>query len=298
MAENRFSFANIPLSWMIAGLVGLTLVCTTVAVISSLLFFSTLRDRRVAAQPSLPPPATQPATAVTEASPTAGPAATVTVVNVVDGRITAVRLHSAPAIDGNLAEWQEIPAFTTPHIVAQAASWNGTMDLTALWRVGWDERNLYLAVAVEDDIHVQIREPKFAYLGDSLELQFDTNIQADYGPRVSSDDYQYILSPGNFADLPPGVFRFRGNTEGVMVDFLGSQATVAAVKTAAGYNLEAAIPWSDLGLNPAAGLVIGAAFNVNDLDTPGTAVQELMLSHVPGRRWSDPTTWGTVELAP
>lgn len=83
-----------------------------------------------------------------------------------------------------------------------------------------------------------------------------------------------------------------------MSDFIGSGAQVAAMQTAVGYTIEMAIPWSDLALQPAAGLVLGAAFSMNDLDTPGTAVQELMLSHVPTRRWLDPRSWGTLELEP
>jgi hypothetical protein len=72
--------------------------------------------------------------------------------------------------------------------------------------------------------------------------------------------------------------------------------TVAAQQTDKGYNLEAAIPWSDLELTPAAGAVIGLALNANDNDTPGTAVQEVMMSHVAGRTLTNPTTWGTLTL--
>ena len=41
---------------------------------------------------------------------------------------------------------------------------------------------------------------------------------------------------------------------------------------------------------------MGIALNVNDNDTPGTAVQEVMKSHVGSRRSSDPTSWGTIVL--
>jgi hypothetical protein len=106
------------------------------------------------------------------------------------------------------------------------------------------------------------------------------------------------VSPGNFVDRAPGGFRFRGDAQGAMSDFIGSSAQVAAQQTAVGYNLELAIPWTDLALQPAANLVIGAAFSINDLDTPGTAVQELMLSHIASRRWLDPSSWGSLQLQP
>jgi hypothetical protein len=291
-----FSFNNIPIGWLVFGLGALVLCCTAVTLASAVIIFMTSAERGEQTE-LLPPPATLPPTSVPSNSPV--PPATVTIATAnPDGQVTAVRLLTPPTIDGNLDEWGSIPPFTAPHIVEQESTWDSTMDVESLWRVGWDEQNLYLAVAVTDNLHVQTSETKFAYLGDSLELQFDTNIQADYGPGVNSDDYQYVVSPGNFSDRAPGAFRFRGDAQGVMNDFIGSGAQVAARQTAVGYNLELAIPWSDIALQPVANLVIGAAFSINDLDTPGTAVQELMLSHVATRRWLDPNSWGSLELQP
>ncbi len=284
------------MNWLVAVLGILVMSCLLLSLLSILVVFIT-RTSRDDETASLAPPPTHPPTAVSTA-PT-GPVATVTLAPAnAEGRLKAVHLSSAPLIDGDLVDWGAIPPFTTPYIVEQKESWDGSMDVDSLWRIGWDEQNLYLAVAVTDDAHVQTRETKFAYLGDSLELQFDTNVRADYGPGVSSDDYQYVVSPGNFADRSPGSFRFRGDAQGAMNDFIGSAARVAALKTAEGYNLEMAIPWSDLGVQPAANQLLGAAFSLNDLDTPGTAVQELMFSHVPTRRWLDPTSWGSLELEP
>ncbi len=294
--ENKsFSLANIPLGWFVVGLIALVLFCGAVTFMCVvIIFFARAKpDEEV-----LLVPPTQP---LAVASPTSNNLiATVTLAapDTEKGRVTAVNLTTAPTIDGNLDEWGTIPPFTAAHIVAQKSSWDGSMDVESRWRVGWDDQNLYLAVAVTDNVHVQTREPKFAYLGDSLELQFDANVQADYGPGVNSDDYQYIISPGNFADLSPGSYRFRGDAQGVMNDFVGSGTQVAALKTTEGYNVELAIPWSDLGVQPTANLVLGAAFSINDLDTPGTAVQELMLSHISTRRWLDPSSWGSLELQP
>ena len=81
-----------------------------------------------------------------------------------------------------------------------------------------------------------------------------------------------------------------------MPDAPGHRIEVAARQTEQGYNLEAAIPWPDIGLTPSPGLVVGVALNVNDNDTPGTAVQELMKSHIATRAFRDPTSWGTLTL--
>ena len=71
---------------------------------------------------------------------------------------------------------------------------------------------------------------------------------------------------------------------------------MAARPSVDGYTLEAAIPWVDLRLTPTPGLIIGLAVNANDNDRRGTAAQEVMTSNVPGRRFGDPTTWGTLTL--
>ena len=69
-----------------------------------------------------------------------------------------------------------------------------------------------------------------------------------------------------------------------------------AVSTTDGYIIEGAIPWSDMGVRPQGGAVLGAALSVNDNDKPSIADQELMVSHIASRLWRDPTSWGTLTL--
>lgn len=287
--DGRSPLSQLPVVWIVVGVAVIVFICIGLMGMGVLL--AVVGGQRQEAQATLPPPATLTPTAVV---PTAE--ATLVPAAPVDGQVTAVQLPTAPTIDGDLTEWGSRPGFTSEYIVAQADSWDGTMDVSAVWRLGWDAQHLYLAVSVSDDRHVQAQETKFAYLGDSLELQFDTNIEADYGAAVSSDDYQYVISPGDFGGREAGAFRFRGTADGNMSDFIGSQARVAVTQTTDGYDLEMRLPWSDIGLQPTAGMEIGAAFSLNDLDTAGTAVQELMLSHVSTRRWRDPTSWGSLRL--
>lgn len=243
------------------------------------------------------PTATSLATIPAAVTVTAVPAATVTLPPI-PGDILVPRLAAPPVIDGNLADWANIPGVKTSYVTASAPSWDGQIDLEATWQLGWDDQFLYLGVTVIDNIHVQTQEPKYAYLGDSLELQLDTNLRGDYEAKVNRDDFQFIFSPGDFEKIRPGVFRFRGNDQNSMDDAPGTAAQVAARSTGNGYTLEAAIPWSDVAVTPAAGLTLGAALSANDNDTPGTAVQEVMFSHVRTRKWRDPTSWGTLTLQP
>jgi hypothetical protein len=219
------------------------------------------------------------------------------VAGAVAGAVSAVRLPAPPTLDGDLAEWAGVAAVQSSFLVYRANSWDGSADLQATWQLGWDNTNLYLGVAVSDDRHVQTQTGNQIFRGDSLDIQFDTERIADFGTGLSPDDYQITLSPGDFAGLPPSAFRFQGTGDGRILDAPGgNRVTLTALQTTTGYNLEAAIPWSDLGLVPEAGLTIGLALNASDDDTPGTAVQEVMMSNMPGRTLTNPTTWGTLTL--
>lgn len=224
-------------------------------------------------------------------------AATVTLPAVqTTGSIEVRQLAAQPLIDGNLDEWLDAPSFESRYLVYNADGWDGTDDVSATWRLAWDNSNLFVAVQVEDDTHVQTQRGNQIFRGDGISLQVDGDLEGDFSPQLSADDFQINLSPGDFGSIAPSAFRFRGTSDGRAVDAPGHGIIIAGQQTGEGYILEAAIPWQDIGLSPAAGLAIGAAFNVNDNDTPGTAVQEVMKSHVATRAFRDPTSWGRLVL--
>lgn len=208
-----------------------------------------------------------------------------------NGAVEARQMTTAVVIDGNLEEWAGLPAVQSSYLVYAVPEWDGTDDVEATWRLGWDANNLLVAVEVTDDRHVQTQEGNQIFKGDGVSLQIDSNLEGDYGSGLSSDDYQVNLSPGDFSGIPPSAFRFQ---EGA--DAPGHGIVVAAQPVEEGYRLEAAIPWQDIGLTPSPGLSIGLALNVNDNDTPGTAVQEVMKSQAASRIFRDPTSWGRLTL--
>jgi hypothetical protein len=232
-----------------------------------------------------PVPATATNTPVAAAVPTARPNG---------APVSAIRLTTAPTIDAILNEWSG-NAFNSNHVVHGGASWAGTSDLSAICYAGWDTTNLYFALRVFDDTHAQISTGVYLYRGDSVELQFDRDLVGDFYVRTqSSDDTQIGFSPGNFDGLSPEAYRwFPNSLSGPL-----SSVIVDSRQTPQGYEIEIKIPWATLGITPTAGSYYGFALSVSDNDQVGSAVQESMVSSVSSREWGDPTTWGTLYLAP
>jgi hypothetical protein len=205
------------------------------------------------------------------------------------------RLAQPPTLDGSLAEWGSGPTVVSAYRVYAVAGWDGSADLEATWRLGWDDNHLYVGVTVVDDVHVQTQTGNQMFRGDSLEMQIDTNPAAN-ATRVNPSTFQLLLSPGDFAGLPPAAFRFQGTSGGQIVDAVGHSISLNAAPTGNGYVLEAAIPWRDLSFTPAPGAMLRVALNANDNDRPGEAVQEVMMSSSPNRTLTNPQTWGLMVL--
>jgi hypothetical protein len=211
-------------------------------------------------------------------------------------RIEVTQVSAAPAIDGSLEDWTIPVTAESNHLVYSVDGWDRSDDVLAQWYLAWDSANLYLAAQVTDDRHVQTQSGDQIFRGDGVSLQIDSDLDGDYGPGLNVDDYQINLSPGDFASTGPSAFRFQGTSSGGSTGAPGHEIRVAARQTAGGYLLEAAVPWADLGLTPSTGLELGLALNVNDNDTPGTAVQEVMKSSAAARTFEDPRSWGRLVL--
>ena len=287
--------------WLLGLVIGFTSVCLIAACAAGGYYlWTTLAPPEPAGGPVIPTAPGGPATAtvvveeVTTMASTPETVATVTLAPDPTAAV-AVRLDEPPSIDGELAEWEGVPSTASAYRVFRAAGWDGTEDLTAVWRLGWDADHLYVAVDVEDDVHVQTQMGNQIFRGDSVELQIDTDPAAN-AASVNAETFQIILSPGDFSGLSPSAFRFQGTGGGRLVDAPGHGVRVAAERTTDGYHLEAAIPWQDVDVRPETGMELGIALNANDNDTPGTAVQEVMMSSAPGRTLTDPRTWGTLRL--
>lgn len=247
---------------------------------------------------AVPPTATK--TKKPTRTPTKKPALTRTATSVPQREGPLVKAaYFTPKLDGVWDEWTN-KAYPAKSVTYGKKNWSGADDLEASFRVGWDADYLYIAAKVIDDTYAQNASGKDLYKGDSLELLIDTNLYGDFrSSELSDDDYQLGISPGK-----PDV------VEGKREAYLWYPSSVAGgrslVKIAAVkgkdedgrpiYRVEAAVPWSLLGVTPKAGARYGFAFSVSDNDNTSENVQQSLVSNDAYRVLTDPTTWGELVL--
>lgn len=201
---------------------------------------------------------------------------------------TAGRPPGRVILDGQLDDWVS-QSIDVAHVAFGQSYWDGPADLSASAFLAFDAANLYVAVRVTDDFFSQPSLGADLHLGDSVEVQLDTDLAGDFSQGVySDDDWQIGLSPGDFAGQAAEAFVWRPKASATGI-------RVASRKIESGYIVEAAIPWQLLGLDAAQTSRIGIAVNVSDNDYPGPA-QVTMVSSVPSRSWDDPRTFGTLVL--
>jgi hypothetical protein len=164
--------------------------------------------------------------------------------------ISASYISAAPTLDGNLSEWT-MGSYPINKVVFGGDRWDSTADLSGSLQAGWDEDYLFLGVRVYDNRYVQAATGEDLFLGDSLEVLFDSDVPGDYFQQsLSGDDNQLGISPG--ATIP-------GNSPEANLWYprarAGGRANVRLGITATtdGYIVEAAIPWDTFGVIPANG---------------------------------------------
>ena len=220
-----------------------------------------------------------------EASPTVTPQA---VAQNLRGKepIVAAYLAQSPVIDGDLNEWKA-PGYGMHFVVWGSGNWTGEADCSGTVMVGWDEANLFLAVKVRDDVYTQPASGAYLYLGDSLEILLDTNLEADFNDKqLSSDDYQLGISPGSpLGNRIEAYLWFPRTKEGNYAVEVGTRAA------GDGYQMEIRIPWTIFNVKPEAGKYYGFAVTISDDDLTGVAAQQSMVSLASNRHLTDPTTW-------
>ena len=223
--------------------------------------------------------------------------------------------HAEPLFSFDADGWplwdtQPTDIQVTPHVVFAADEWDGEVDHGTAWRFGWDSDFLYAQITVADDFYFQDQFGATSFRGDSLNLDFDTDLAGDEtSARPDGDDFQVIVSVGS-VDILPNLTLFQGD---------GSIFTPTAFQTSSAvrwfpmdstlglddlefagvdqvfYAVDVAILWDEMGIVPEPGMRIGFRVSANDNDL-GFALQEVMYSNAANSSLFDTRTWGTLVL--
>jgi hypothetical protein len=175
--------------------------------------------------------------------------------------------------------------------------------------VGWDEENLYVWVTVDDPGLAQfwVEEPFRLWNGDSVSFEFGGDATGlDSSAPLRSDDAHVLLGPVS-EEFGAAITAINRPSGGTFVP--GTDTAIQAeafAKSGFGYDVEARIPWWELGVsNPVAGAVFAMNLNVSDVngDVDGDRRPDLrvMVSNNPDRSAENqghPGTWTTLVLGP
>lgn len=156
-----------------------------------------------------------------------------------------------PVIDGKLDDWRGARWTTIPGD-ASPAEFAGA----------WDDENLYVAVRVRDDKHVQTKSIQDAWQEDCIQFAFDTLCDAVPGGKPTLDDYEMT-----FALLADGPHHYRYTCPPESYGGECEAIKFAAVSGDGVTVYEIAIPWDEL--RPAQAkpdAAMGMCIAVNDSD--------------------------------
>jgi hypothetical protein len=244
------------------------------------------------------------------------------------------------AIDGDLSEWDDVKGFTMDQdkffFVGQGMSsrtWGGPKDLSATFKVVWDEQYIYVAVHVVDD---KVNEPFGSLVktmdtgswdDDGVELMFDndgSNMSRYYIGDPEHHEFHFVYSathplafdnfwkyqagaPQPMFTLPSGEKEPLAFPDEVMDKHEVTKAfadppyrgAFAFRRTPDGYNLEVrmALPGAQMKPIYDGGHAIGFDVAINDNDEgKGPLKQQLHWSGMNDLYWRDCKFFGTLIL--
>ncbi len=195
---------------------------------------------------------------------------------------TLTALRGAVRVDGELSEWADAAPVDLGLADATLGAPEAT-DFSARAMLLWDNTALYLAVQATDD-RLDGSDTASRDLVDSDYVRLTLSPLAPAGRTdglLGADDLVLAIAPG--AELVKLV-TYEGAGRAA---FEVAAVTLAVGTDAAGWRLEAAIPWTALGRTPAAGDTWAANLQLGDSDGAGRRA-ELCLGGTRGEYWKDP----------
>ena len=210
-------------------------------------------------------------------------------------------------IDGSLGDWPALPPIALDDVRQVSGTALGAFrardDIAARAFLAWDDDDLYIAVAAEDDLHVQLPADRSMVNeippADSVLFTFDPDrdTRAIGNDAHRAEDTSFWLADvegqGNRLVLWD---RFRGGARFAQ----GGACMVSRDKDRRLTTYEARIPWAEIlphGRKPAAGMAIGAQIVISDYDDPTDPMPQTRIGWTFGMGpLIDPGLFGTLML--
>ncbi len=179
--------------------------------------------------------------------------------------IICPRVVTGPVLDGRLDDWSPLPQV----VMASAEDWHpaapqfavygGPQDISAEIRLVWDNRALYLAIDVRDDVLVRVHSPSEVDRGDSIVLALTGE-----GPEPAN---QFVVALLRGASL---VWRAQPAARAGELRNVGRGIWARPEDHGWRVSYELALPWSELApLRPIPGQPLNLSVSACDDDGAG-----------------------------
>lgn len=169
-------------------------------------------------------------------------------------------------IDGDTRDWRNVQWIRPKKQFTYELShekWGGEADLDAKFAFAYDNRFVYIAAEVRDDVHVANRKGGDIWLNDSIQIAFDPLFNPHTPGNYAPDDSEIGFS---LVDGKPIVYRWTQWVGGLPGEVPGAE--VAIVRKGDLTIYEARVPFTDLSpLTPSFPGRCGVNVVVNDADT-------------------------------
>lgn len=193
--------------------------------------------------------------------------------------IVPVSIEGAPSVSfgtANIDGTKDAIYLNSRNIGIQLSGTPTSTDLSASWNAAWDNNKLYVYVDVNDEAKINDSGTSW-WEDDAVEIYIDGN--NDKNASYDANDFQIA---------------FRWND--LVAKSSASNITFVMNAKANGYVLEAAIPWSSLGVSPATNKNVGFDVQINDDDEGAGRDAKISWNATADEAWRNPTYFGTIKL--
>ena len=179
------------------------------------------------------------------------------------------RATQLPVLDGKLDEWQDVPAMVLDSKQHhRGGQWRGPKDLSGAMKMMWDEKGLYFALDVTDDVTNPNPSRYNLWRNDCTQYMFDTLLNGPRG-QFGRRDWSFVVS--NTRNGPVmGYYTQRFYDDFNDREMWLPDKTISFVKTPSGHIYEWHLPWKRMPpISPWIMGRCGFTFAVNDNDGQG-----------------------------